>query len=120
MATKENGGTQPAAPLTQTDILAVVQAVTAALQDQLKEHHPTPANSNCVPTDSGEGTSAQIGRTPPNPELLQIIAVSTPDWTSPHSVSCSALLSQGLVASNKTSYQTGQNRYLTFCSDIKN
>ena len=60
MATQRNGGTQPAAPLTQADIPAVVQAVTAALQDQLKEH--CLAEGNHDPTDTGEGMSAQADK----------------------------------------------------------
>ena len=67
MTTQETNGSsiqpEPAAPLTQADILAVVQAVTAALQEQLKEQCPSPpANGDDDPADPGEGTSTQGGK----------------------------------------------------------
>lgn len=69
MTTQETNGSgtqpEPAVPLTQADIPAVVQAVTATLQERLKEQRPPPpADGDHDPTDPGEGTSTQSGKLP--------------------------------------------------------
>ena len=72
MARPDGDGTEPPAPLTQADILTVVQAVTKVLKDQLKEHRPPPpTDDNRETTNLGEGMSAQASKL----LLIKVIAL---------------------------------------------
>ena len=52
-------------------------------------------------------------------ELLQIVSVSSPDWTCITNIHTAVTFStKGLAGSTQRSYQAGQKRYLAFCSEV--
>ena len=69
---------------------------------------------------SGQLVANSISQGTPFPrELLQIVSVSSPDWTCITNIHTAVTFStKGLAGSTQRSYQAGQKRYLAFCSEV--